>query len=70
MENNMTPVRLRLAELLREREITQKELAVKIGMSEMAVSKMINGTVQIRFDTIEALCSALNINPGDLFVRE
>jgi DNA-binding Xre family transcriptional regulator len=70
MENAMTPVRLRLADLLRERKITQKELAEKTGLSENAISKLINGTAQIRFDTIDILCGALSILPGDLFVRE
>lgn len=70
MENAMTPIRLRLAELLRERKITQKELAEQTGLSENAISKLINGSAQIRFDTIDILCGALGINPGDLFVRE
>jgi len=70
MENTMTPVRLRLAELLRERKITQKDLAQKTGLSEMAVSKLVKGNAQIRFDTIETLCKVLEIEPGDLFIRD
>lgn len=70
MENNMTPVRLRLAELLRERKITQKELAEMTGLNEMTVSRIINGSVQIRFDTIDVLCKALAVTPGELFARE
>jgi putative transcriptional regulator len=70
MENSMMAVRLRLAELLREQKITQKELALKTGISENGISKLINGSAQIRFDTIEILCSVLHVEPGDLFARD
>jgi putative transcriptional regulator len=63
-------VRLRLGEILRERGMTQKELADKCEISENGISKMVNQTAQIRLETIDILCEVLGIEPGDLFVRE
>lgn len=68
--DNMSPVRLRLAEILSERNMTQVELAQKTGLSENAISKLTGSPRQIRMDTIEQICRTLGIAPGDLFVRE
>jgi putative transcriptional regulator len=69
MLKDMSPVRLRLAEILREREMTQKELAALCGVSENAISKLVGSPRQIRLDTIDVICKALDLEPGDLIVR-
>ena len=62
-------VRLRLGEILRERGMTQKDLADSCGISENGVSKIVNQPAQIRLETIDILCDALDLQPGDLFAR-
>lgn len=64
-------VRLRLAEILDERQMTQKQLAEMVGLSENAISKLVGGSPrQIRLDTIDRLATALGVTIEDLFVRE
>lgn len=64
-------VRVRLADILAERGMKQKELAEKVKLSENAVSKLVTGRPrQIRLDTIERLCESLEIMPGELFEME
>jgi len=71
MLNFMVPaVRLRLGEILRERGMTQKQLAGISGLSENAVSKLTGRPRQIRLDTIDRVCEVLEIQPGDLIIRE
>ena len=70
MFDPMTPVRLRLDDLRKARGMSQKELAKKAGVSENTISKLIGRPRQIRLDTIDRLCDALNVEPGELFVRD
>lgn len=64
-------VRLRLAEILDERQMTQKQLAEMVGLSENAISKLVGGSPrQIRLDTIDRLATALGVTIEDLFIRE
>jgi DNA-binding Xre family transcriptional regulator len=70
MENTMSPTRLRLAEILRERNLTQTKLAEMTGISENAISKLIGSPKQIRLETVGIICRALNISVGELIVRE
>jgi DNA-binding Xre family transcriptional regulator len=70
MENTMSPTRLRLAEILRERNITQTKLAEMTGISENAISKLVGSPVQIRLDTVDKICRALNISKDELFGTE
>lgn len=62
-------VRLRLGEILRERDMTQKEFAEVSGISENGISKMVNQPAQIRLETLDLLCEKLDVEPGDLLVR-
>jgi len=61
-------IRLRLADILTERNMTQKQLAEETGLTPNSVSKLAGGTPrQIRLESIEAICRSLDIQPGDLF---
>lgn len=60
---------LRLGEILRERGLTQTKFAELSGMSQNAVSSLVNQPAQIRMETIETICSTLNITPSELFIR-
>lgn len=60
-------VRLRLGELLEERDLTQTKFAKMTGLSRNTISSLVNQPAQIRFDTIDAVCNTLKIKVGELF---
>ena len=44
-----------------------KELSEKVGVSNVNLSKMKTGKISaIRFSTLEAICDALDCQPGDI----
>lgn len=58
-------VRLDVVLALRKRKA--KDLAAEIGITEANLSLLRTGKVKgIRFDTLEAICQALDCKPGDL----
>lgn len=56
-----------LRDALERKGISQKQLASLAEVSENGISKILGGTRQIRFDTLEAICEALDVSPGELF---
>ena len=66
MKNSMKII-VRLDEVMAKRKIRLNELAEKIGITEANLSILKNDKAKaIRFSTLEALCGALNCQPGDL----
>ena len=65
-------IRWKLAVVMADRNISNKELAVLIGMHPTSVSKIKTRRRLTRIDeaTLSALCRALNCQPGDLMVYE
>lgn len=59
-----------LREALDRKGISQKQLANMADVSENGISKILGGTRQIRFDTLEAICNALEITPSELFIEQ
>lgn len=58
-----------LTKILKERNITSKELAEKIGITEANLSILRSGKAKaIRFSTLDAICQILNCNPGDFIL--
>ena len=58
---------LRLDRMLAERKISSKELAGRVGISQVNMSRIKTGKVSaIRFSTLEAICRALDCQPGDV----
>ena len=55
-----------------ERDIRNKELAILTGMNQRSISRLKTRRRLTRIDeaTLEALCKALNCQPGDLMVYE
>jgi putative transcriptional regulator len=50
-----------------DRKISLKELSEKVGVSNVNLSKMKTGKISaIRFSTLEAICDALDCQPGDI----
>ena len=49
------------------RKMTSRELADKVGITEANLSILKTGKAKaIRFSTLEALCKALECQPGDI----
>lgn len=58
---------LRLDRMLAERKISSKELAGRVGISQVNMSRIKTGKVSaIRFLTLDAICRALDCQPGDV----
>ena len=54
---------LRLDRMLAERKISSKELAERVGISQVNMSRIKTGKVSaIRFSTLDAICRALDCN--------
>ncbi|NEP16627.1 MAG: helix-turn-helix transcriptional regulator [Leptolyngbya sp. SIO4C1] len=55
-----------------ERDVSNKELAVKTGMNQTSISRLKTRRRLTRIDeaTLDALCRALNCQPGDLMIYE
>ncbi|MES3093641.1 helix-turn-helix transcriptional regulator [Sphingomonas aerolata] len=61
------PIRITLDTLLTRREMTGKQLAQQVGLSETQLSLFRSGKVRgIRFATLARLCAALECRPGEL----
>jgi putative transcriptional regulator len=53
--------------MLARRKMRSKELAERIGITEQNVSLLKSCKVKgVRFDTLEAICRALDCQPGDI----
>ena len=61
------PIKLNLDRVMLERRVTLSELADRIGitLANLSILKT-NKARAIRFSTLEALCRALQCQPGDL----
>ena len=55
-----------LYELMKERKISQRELAERTGLTERAISKYINGTIIPKATSIVKLAIALDCTTDDL----
>ena len=61
------PIVVNVDVMLARRKMTSAELADKIGLSAVNLSILKTGTAQgVRFSTLDALCKALECQPGDL----
>ena len=58
---------LRLDRMMADRKISLNELAEKVGISNVNLSKIKTGKVNgVRFNTLDAICKALECQPGDI----
>ena len=61
------PIIMRLDVMLAKRKMKSKDLATHIGISEQNLSLLKSGKVRgVRFETLAAICQALDCQPGDL----
>ncbi len=60
-------IAVKLDDLLHDRRMTLTDLADRIGMTLANLSILKTGKARaIRFSTLEAICNALNCQPGDI----
>ena len=65
------PIVLRLDRVMADRKMSLNELSAKVGVANVNLSKLKNGRVSaVRFSTLEAICEALNCQPGDILEYE
>ena len=63
----MGKIILRLDRMMVERKISLNELAERVGISNVNLSKIKNNKVTaIRFSTLAAICEALDCEAGDI----
>ena len=61
------PIVVRLDVMLARRKMMSKDLADQIGISVQNLSLLKTGQVRgVRFETLEAICKALDCQPADL----
>ncbi len=61
------PIIVNVDVMLAKRKMTSSELAEKIGLSPVNLSILKTGKAKgVRFTTLDAICKALDCQPGDL----
>ena len=63
------PIIINIDVMLAKRKMSVTELAEKVGITMANISVLKNGKAKaIRFSTLEAICKALDCQPGDILV--
>ncbi len=58
---------LRLDRVMADRKMSLNELSERVGISNVNLSNLKTGKVKaIRFSTLDAICKALDCQPGDI----
>ena len=58
---------LRLDRVMADRKISLNDLSEKVGIANVNLTKIKTGKVSaIRFSTLNAICKALDCQPGDI----
>lgn len=64
-------IRLKLAELLEEREIGQRELSRITGIRQASISEMCqNKTIRLPLENLAAICEVLDVDVSDIIELE
>ena len=61
------PIIVNLDVMMAKRKMSLNELAQKVGVTNVNLSILKTGKAKgVRFDTLEAICTALDCQPGDI----
>ena len=61
------PIILHLDRVMADRKMTLNELADRVGITNVNMSRIKTGKVRaIRFSTLDAICEVLDCQPGDI----
>lgn len=64
-------IRIDIDVMLARRKMSMTELSSRVGITMANLSVLKNGKAKaIRFSTLEAICKALNCQPGDILIYE
>ncbi len=64
-------IKVNLSKVMAERDVSLTELAEEIGITLANLSILKTGKAKaVRFTTLDAICRALECQPGDLLVHE
>ena len=64
-------IRVNLDVMLARRKMSMTELSNRVGVTMANLSILKNGKAKaVRFSTLEAICRALDCQPGDLLIYE
>lgn len=67
----MSRIILNLDEIMKDRKMSLNDLADKVGITNVNLSKLKNNKVTaVRFSTLSAICDALDCEPGDVLKIE
>lgn len=62
------PIIMRLDRVMADRKMSLNELSERVGITTANLSNLKNGKISaVKLSTMEAICAALNCQPGDLF---
>lgn len=61
------PIIINLKQILKDKNVTSKELCEYVGITEANMSILRSGKAKgIRFETLEKICEYLKCKPGDI----
>ena len=63
-------IQIAIAEALKQRTITQEELARKIGVNQSMISHYITGRSMPALDTFSRICSVLDLDANEILCVE
>lgn len=64
-------IRIDLDVMLARRKMSMTELSQRVGITMANLSILKNGKAKaVRFSTLDAICQALNCQPGDILIYE
>jgi len=65
------PIIINLDVMMAKRKMSLGELSQKVGVTNVNLSILKNGKAKgLRFETLEAICKALDCKPGDIIDLE
>ena len=62
----ITQIQQKIIEAIKLSGLTQKELAIKIGVSQQTISHYLRGNKLPSLDTLANLCVALELDPAEI----
>ena len=67
---NLENIQAALAEALKQRTITQEELAKRIGVNQSMISHYITGRSMPALDTLSRICTELDLDANEILCVE
>lgn len=63
-------MRNKIEDFLEEKNMTQRELAVKAGLAESQINTIIRTQPNVTMDTASKIANALNVSIEQIFIKE